>query len=348
MNLLWTVGLSLVIALAVGIAVSFKVNSLSNGYKYNYITMIVLVSSFMISFHLMTKRIIRDFTAISQGIERMAEGGLSVRISMDREDELGRVASGINAMAQRLEAQISKERQLEQSKMELITGISHDLRTPLTSIIGYVDLLRSRSYRDADEQQRFIDNTYSKAVYLKSLIDDLFEYTRLSGGAVPLRLQKVSIRDLLEQMAFEFEPIAKENRVELASSLGQAEASATIDIEKFVRAVENLLMNALKFSLKPGTIRIRLKEEDGFISVIVENRGEPITEEQEKHLFDRFYKADDSRSTPRIQAGAGLGLSIARSIAQQHGGDIALKHQRGFFAFELRLPRGKDPRFKTL
>ena len=106
---------------------------------------------FIFAFFILTRRIVKDLIALEQGLQIISEGNLNYRVPIVRQDELGRVALNINRMTERLEQQIVKEREIEKSKMELITGISHDLRTPLTSIIGYIELLRTDSYQDKDE-----------------------------------------------------------------------------------------------------------------------------------------------------------------------------------------------------
>lgn len=228
--------------------------------------------------------------------------------------------------------------------MELITSVSHDLRTPLTSIIGYLNLLQHDDYADLDEHKRYIRNAYNKTQQLKKLIDDLFEYTRLSGGAERLSLQTIDLNGLLEQIMGEFEPIALEQGLTVRHiRMANGPVYGKVDVEKWVRAVDNLLMNALKFSLRPGDITVRLSQRDGKIVLLVENEGEPVTREQEPLLFERFYKADPSRSGHSAAPGAGLGLSIARNIVELHGGRIGLHHEHGHFTFYIELPQEEQP-----
>ncbi|MNH91002.1 Sensor histidine kinase YycG [compost metagenome] len=302
----------------------------------------VLISLFILSFFLLTRRIVTDLRTLEQGLEIISKGDLDHRVPVEREDELGRVAFNINLMAERLQEQIAKEREMEKSKMEMITGISHDLRTPLTSIIGYIELLRTESFQNKDEYMRFVQNAYNKSLHLKRLLDDLFEYTRLTSTETHLKLQKIDVSQLLDQLLFEFEPIAKENNINIVKEIDSSPIVAVIDSEKIARAIDNLLMNALKYSLKPGTVRILMKSDNKQISIEVENKGNPLTQEQESKLFDRFYKADHSRSSEGIQTGAGLGLSIARNIIELHGGNLTLNHVNNIFKFTLSLPWERD------
>ena len=242
-------------------------------------------------------------------------------------------------MAEKLESLIEKERRHEKSRMELITGVSHDLRTPLTSILGYLELLRDRAYRDEAEYERFVGNTLNKAMQLKTLVDELFEYTRLSQSETKLETETIDLREMLVQMLAETEPLAKEARIELEARMPAEGMAVDVDPEKLRRAVENLLVNALKFSVKPGKVAVSLEQGVDSATVSVENRGEPIADEQAERLFDRFYKVDESRSNPDKRGGAGLGLAIARSVAELHGGRAYLAYSDGLFRFSIELPR---------
>ncbi|WP_345784140.1 sensor histidine kinase [Paenibacillus lacisoli] len=222
--------------------------------------------------------------------------------------------------------------------MELITGISHDLRTPLTSIIGYIELLKSNSFQNEEEYQRFVQNAYHRAVHLKEMLDDLFEYTRLTSNETLLKLQRIDISQLLNQLLFEFEPIANENNILIEKRIKDSPVIALVDSEKMVRAIDNLLMNALKYSIKPGTVQVIMKTNEKQLMIQVENKGNPLTPEQVSKIFERFYKVDHSRTSEGIQSGAGLGLSIARNIVELHGGNLDFNHVDNSFQFTFSLP----------
>ncbi|ETT31725.1 signal transduction histidine kinase [Paenibacillus sp. FSL R5-192] len=307
-------------------------------YIFPYVLTPIFIVIFTLIFLFSTRKIVRDLITLEQGLQIISEGNLNYRVPVNRQDELGRVASNINHMTEQLKQQIAKERELEQSKMDLITGISHDLRTPLTSIIGYIELLKSESFQDKAEYDRFIQNTYNKATHLKKLLDDLFEYTRLNEVNTRLDLKNVDLCQLLDQLLFEFEPLAQEHGIRIEKKLGNAPIMVSLDSDKIARAIDNLLMNALKYSFKPGTIHVRMSVQHNHVTIEVENKGIPLTIEQKNRLFDRFYKVDYSRNSEGIQSGSGLGLSIARNIADLHQGTLTLKHTRNVFIFQLSLP----------
>ncbi|OMF22434.1 two-component sensor histidine kinase [Paenibacillus sp. FSL H8-0259] len=332
LNILIRMILSLIIAVAMNNTFIHFVFKVGNGMETEWLVNIFpyfitpfFTVIFISTFLLLTKRIVKDLKILERGLQLITEGDLNYRVPVNRQDELGRVAVNINLMTERLQQQIEKEREVEQSKMEMITGISHDLRTPLTSIIGYIELLR-------------VQNTYNKAFHLKKLLDDLFEYTRLTSVDSRLNLRRVDLAQLLNQLLFEFEPLAEENKVYLIKDIPVNPVVTFIDSEKIARAIDNLLMNALKYSYTQGSIHVRLIADAEYSMIEIENKGTPLSEEQVDRLFERFYKVDYSRKSEGIQTGAGLGLSIARNIAELHRGALTLRHIRDVFTFQLRLP----------
>jgi len=336
-QLLWAAFLSYVLALTVLSSIS---EYLTEPSKLNFILAISsLGGSFIGFFALFTRNLVKYLSTLTDGLILIADGDLEYRLPLSRRDELGNIARNINNMAEQLQKQIVRERQVEKSKMELISGVSHDLRTPLTSIIGYLGLLKNGTFADENEQKHYINNAFNKTQQLKKLLDDLFEYTRLTSGDSRLALQEVDLNSLLEQMITEFEPVAKEQEILVKRSLYSAPVTVSIDIEKIVRAIDNLLINALKFSVNPGEIEVKLSDQEECVMLAIENFGKPITKEQEKQLFERFYKIDPARNDTNMPSGSGIGLSITKNIVELHGGRIWLDHHEGRYKFYIEIPR---------
>ncbi|WP_282936499.1 HAMP domain-containing sensor histidine kinase [Paenibacillus sp. RC67] len=318
-----------------------KYVSLGGGVFDKLISLFLFFGLFMFLFFLFMRRDVRYLRSLGDCLISIAQGNLDQRVTISRQDELGVVASNINYMAEQLQTMMENERRTEKSKMELITNVSHDLRTPLTSIVGYLNLLKNDDYQNIEEHKRYIFNAFNKTQQLKKLIDDLFEYTRLTSGNVHLTLKTIDLNSLLEQIMNEFEPIAQEHSLTMKIIREPNSIYGEVDAEKFVRAIDNLLINALKFSFKPGEITVRLSAWDDQIYLAVENKGKPLTEEQEQRLFERFYKAEPSRNDNDLSQGAGLGLSIAQNIVELHKGRLGLGHQNGHFTFYIELPQKK-------
>lgn len=357
MKLKWSVRYSFLGAMVVTIVLSYflclhiivrlfgqLLDSITPEGKFAYPALIVAASLtvfillFLFFFYLLTRRIIQYFSVLSEGLDFISRGNFDYRVPVRRKDELGILAQNMNKMAEQLATQKIKEKEAEESKMNLITGVSHDLRTPLTSMIGYLDLLRKRAYLDEHEYDRFVNNAYSKAQQLKKLIDDLFIYTRLTSGDMIFTKQQADMRELLQQVLFEFVPIAEENDAIVHSQINVQKAPVHIDPEQVARILDNLLMNSLKYSASPKVIDIHLAASNTSVYVTIENEGEHITKEQEANLFNRFYKAENEEHSSHLQVGAGLGLAISRQLAEGLGGSLTLDYKDGHYAFTLELP----------
>ncbi|WP_265525070.1 HAMP domain-containing sensor histidine kinase [Paenibacillus sp. JDR-2] len=342
--MVFTLVLSYLLSLYIIGLIGQLLDSITSKGKLEYIPLLIFTSLavfimiFLLTFYLLTKRMINYFSVLSEGLGLISQGNFEYRVPVRREDELGMLARNMNKMAEQLSSQKRKEKETEESKMNLITGVSHDLRTPLTSMIGYLDLLRKRSYIDENEYDRFVNNAFSKAQQLKKLIDDLFIYTRLTTGDMIFAKQQADMRELVEQVLFEFIPIAEENHVFVRPHLNIHEAAVHIDPEQVARILDNLLMNALKYSKTPKDIDVYLMSDETSVYLTVANEGEQITKEQEGKLFDRFYKKEHVESNAHIQVGAGLGLAIARQLAEHQDGCLTLDYEDGHYAFTLKLP----------
>ncbi|OOR49297.1 two-component sensor histidine kinase, partial [Bacillus mycoides] len=217
------------------------------------------IFTFIIIFLILVRKKIVYLKLISDNVNDIANGKLGLTIGIKGKDELTQLAQNINYMSKELEHTFEQERRLERTKNELITNVSHDLRTPLTSIIGYVDLLKRGQYDSKTQLQEYLETTYLKSQRLKYLIDELFEYTRLSGIDTKLNFNEVDLSGLLEQIVGEYIPIFEKESLIVQKSITEETIPIFIDIEKMVRVYENLFMNAIKYSMKPSELSICLE-----------------------------------------------------------------------------------------
>lgn len=291
---------------------------------------------FIFLFFYITKRKMKQIEAMAQGVNEIAKGNLAYRIEEKGQDEMALLTKNINQMAEELMVNIEKEREIEKQKNELITNVSHDLRTPLTSIMGYLRLLRDAKYDNREQYDEYIKIAFSKSEQLKNLIEDLFEYTKLTNESIVLEKQEVCINEMLDQLIEELVPQAEEHGLSFAKEFPEDRIYANIDSEKIVRVFDNLLMNAIKYSKDEGEITVSLRKEETNIQISVANQSEEFTKEELKNLFERFYKKDQSRS--RISEGSGLGLAIAKSIVDLQGGEIRVEYEDGVVRFIISLP----------
>lgn len=296
---------------------------------------LLAVVAFIFLFFWITKRKTKYIEELASGLLEISKGKLHYRVPMRSRDELGTLADNINRMTAELEQTIEEERRAEATKNELITNVSHDLRTPLTLIMGYLRLLKDKNYESETQADSYISIAYGKSEKLKHLIDDLFEYTKLSNKGDQLRLDTVCINELLEQLIEEMVGYAEENDMNIVRAFPPEKLKVRVDADKMIRVFDNLLTNAVKYGRKPGTIRVLLFRESGFVTVRISNNGTPLSKQDIERLFDRFYRIDPSRSSET--GGSGLGLAIAKSIIDYHGGEIWAESEGDEIRFWVRL-----------
>ncbi|NLM44831.1 MAG: HAMP domain-containing protein [Clostridiales bacterium] len=284
------------------------------------ITIVVYIGVFVMAFQFLTKKKMSYIEEIAAGLQVISTGNLDFRVARKGSDELASLADNINNMAEELKSKIEEERRAERTKNELITNISHDLRTPLTSIMGYLELIKDKKYEDQKQLEDSINIAHGKAEKLKTLIDDLFEYTKIANEGINLNTAEVNINELLEQLIEELVPAGEVNQLEFIKEMPQERILVDMDADLMVRVFENLLMNAIRYSYKPGKILINLEHQEGKVIVCIENKGDPIPSEELPNLFNRFYRLEKSRVAS--MGGSGLGLAIAKSIVDLHHGDI--------------------------
>lgn len=273
----------------------------------------------------------------------IANGHFDHRINFRVRPELQHVVDSINSLVDSTVNSINEERAIEQSKDELITNVSHDIRTPLTSIIGYLGLLKS-GVTSPEDQQKYINIAYTKAEQMKSLANDLFEYSTLKSTNTKLNLARLHIYSMLEQVAAGFELEAEKKGIEIEIEARPKDLTIQADAEKLVRVYNNLISNAFKYGT--GATKIKLvanlvnKRE---VELRVENNGEPIPKDSQKKIFERFYRVETSRNTKT--GGTGLGLSITKSVVDLHHGTIRCQSDKNWTSFIIRLPL--DPKKAT-
>src|SRR5699024_4806363 len=200
---------------------------------------------FILSFFYITKRKMKQIEAMAQGVNEIAKGNLAYRIKQQGQDEIALLTENINYMAEDLMIQMEKERQVERQKNELITNVSHDLRTPLTSILGYLHLLLDGKFENEEQRNEYVKIAFSKSEQLENLIEDLFAYTKLTDGNFILDRQDVCINKFLDQLIDEITPQAEKHDLSIVKSFPDEPLYAFVDLEQTVRLFENLLMNAI-------------------------------------------------------------------------------------------------------
>jgi signal transduction histidine kinase len=297
------------------------------------------VALFLCYFLLLTRRFSNYLAEITLGINKIAEGDLEHQIRIRAKDELSLIAGCINEMSAQIQENMERERQAEQEKNQMITSVAHDIRTPLTSILGYLELLFHKNPEQAlscEQYQNYIRIAYEKSRRLMALTEDLFTYTKVSFGEMKIQKKPLDLILFLEQMIEEFYPSLMD--AGLCCHFSHSEASLRLngDSSMLSRAFSNLFSNAVKYG-KDGKLLLVSAEAAGENAVIkITNYGMIIPEESLRHIFERFYRVENSRSLDT--GGSGLGLSIARKIILLHEGTIQAKSGHDGTVFTISLP----------
>lgn len=223
----------------------------------------------------------------------------------------------------------------EQRKNDLIVYLAHDLKTPLTSVIGYLTLLKDEPQITPELRARYTGIAYDKAQRLEQLINEFFEITRFNLTSIVLDKQTINLSRMLEQTASEFLPVMEEKQVSWALSI-EPELRISCDPDKLARVFDNLIRNAIFYCYENTVLKLTLAGRDGYAWIRIENCGKTIPKEKLARVFEQFFRLDETRSTST--GGAGLGLAIAKEIVDLHGGHIEAESAEETICFSVWLP----------
>ena len=292
------------------------------------------IATFSVTFLLLQRKSMNYITRLSSAIQNISEGDLNTVVEVIGDDEFSAMAANLNKMVADIRQLMDKEREAERTKNELITNVAHDLRTPLTSIIGYLELLSGPASLTPEMKKKYLDITY-KAKRLEKLIEDLFGFTKLNYGKVSMKVSKVDIVKLLSQLLEEFYPnfMDKNLAYELQSDVPAKTISA--DGNLLARLFDNLINNAIKYGAEGKKILVKIQSGESIVTVSVTNYGYVIPKDELPLLFEKFYRVEQSRSTNT--GGTGLGLAIAKNIVDMHGGTIGVTSDLNGTVFTVRL-----------
>lgn len=297
---------------------------------------IIGVLVFAALYFVITYRKTKSLISIIDETEIMANGDLDRLIEVKSNGDIKTLVENINSISKQLKDVTVEERNAQQTKSDLITNVSHDLRTPLTSIIGYLEIIDTDQYRDEVELRYYTNIAYEKAKDLNLLINDLFELTKMQNNTINLDKTEINLVELLGQVVAYFE--YQFNSAKMQSRIDFLDNKLIIDADagKLVRAFENLLSNAIKYGQEGFYVDIITKVEDKMAVVQIINYGRAISPIDLPYIFDRFYRVEKSRNS-KI-GGSGLGLAITKNIIELHSGEISAFSNNERTIFEVKLP----------
>ena len=249
--------------------------------------------------------------------------------------ELASVQNELNLVRESALNSAMAAQSAEQRKKDLIMYLAHDLKTPLASVIGYLNLLHDEGQISEELREKYLSISLDKAQRLEDLINEFFEIARFNLSAITLQYSKINMTLLLEQLVYEFKPMLQEKNLTCSLSIAQ-DTMLYCDGNKIQRVFDNLLRNAVIYSFADTDIQIRSFEKNGYLVIRFVNHGNTIPKESLERIFEQFYRLDASRSTS--SGGAGLGLAIAKQIVELHKGTITAKSENNLIGFEVTLP----------
>ncbi|MGY1423402.1 HAMP domain-containing sensor histidine kinase [Bacillus cereus] len=314
----------------------FRENSRAFGDVPMLLFLLSVILLSILFFFFLTKPYLKYFNELSNGIHHLANGDFTKKIHILSNDEFGNIAREINIASEKLKEAVERGDFAESSKNQLVVNLAHDLRTPLTSVLGYLDLILKDEHLTKEQITQFSTIAFTKSKRLESLIDELFEITRMNYGMLKLDKKGIDISELLIQIDEELYPLYEKHHIEARLNI-EPHLHINGDGELLARVFENLLTNAIRYGDTGKFIDMNGYIDSGEVVVQVMNYGESIPEEDLPYLFDMLYTGDKARA--KQKGGTGLGLFIAKNIVEQHNGTISVESNAIRTIFEVRLPK---------
>ncbi|MBU3202905.1 HAMP domain-containing sensor histidine kinase [Clostridium algidicarnis] len=314
----------------------FMISMLSLRGSSDFITLILVIYilTYIISVISYVVKSANYLNKIVVGSFKIANGDLNYVIDEGGKGILKELSHNINNMKSGLKDSIDSEIKSERMKTELITNVSHDLKTPLTSIITYVDLIKNEDLTK-EERMDYIKVLERKSERLKILIEDLFEASKAASGEVDLNIEKVDITSLLKQALAEFEEKIKESSLDFKINLPKEKLYIMVDGKKTWRILENQISNALKYSLENTRVYINIEDIDNKVVITIKNISAFEIDFNEDEILERFKRGDKSRNTE----GSGLGLAISNNLTKLQGGDFRVSVDGDLFKVIIEFPK---------
>ncbi|KZL92512.1 sensor histidine kinase [Clostridium magnum] len=270
------------------------------------------------------KRIMKPIESLKTGVEQIAKGNYEVRIEKEVYNEIGILIDEFNEMAERLEQGERLKKEYEENRKTLIANISHDLKTPITSINGYVEAILDGVANSPDTINSYLKTIHNNIDYINRLIDDLFLFSKLDMQKLDFKFEKVKIKPFMRDLMEEFAFVLGEKNINFSfTDRIEREVEVNIDGKRIYQTIRNIIGNAVKYGHEENlAISIELKDETDHVRINISDNGPGIAEDKLSYVFDRFYRIDTERTKDLMSTG--LGLAIAKEMVEAHGGRISV------------------------
>ncbi|MFU8861062.1 MAG: sensor histidine kinase [Cyclonatronaceae bacterium] len=272
----------------------------------------------LVLFRVLTSRI-REMNDV---VNSVISGDYNKRIDIKSSDEIGELARSFNHMTETIQVNLEALQQVDKQRRELVANISHDLRSPLASVQGYLETLTIMGDRLSEQQkEHYVQIVINNTKKLGRLVSELFELSKLDAEQVRPRFESFCIAELVQDLVLQYKPEAGKKNIRLHAELPENLPAVYADIELVERAISNLIDNAIRYTPEGGEVYIKPVNNPNYVQIEVKDTGKGISVEDLPHIFNRFYRADKSRGGTD-GSGAGLGLAIAKKILELHGSDL--------------------------
>lgn len=277
-----------------------------------------------------------DISIINDGLKKINSGDLECEINSTGEREVKELVNNINQIKDGYKIALNEKIKNEKLKTELISNVSHDLKTPLTSIINYVNILGNSNITE-EERKDYLIILDRNSKRLKTLIDDLFEISKLSSGKMKIEKQKIDIVSLVYQGVGEYSNLYEEKNIEFKVTTNEEEIFINLDGKLVSRVFENIIVNALKYSLSNTRVYVDIEDKEDSVEVSFKNISNYEIDFNAEDMFERFARADKSRNS--LVEGSGMGLAITKNIVELHGGKIKIEVEGDMFKIYIIIPK---------
>ncbi|RTE00716.1 sensor histidine kinase [Paenibacillus whitsoniae] len=308
-------------------------------------SLLTLILPLILSFSIPFLVAIGLFTSLNKRIRKLNRALNQLNIQSDSplvqltdtsKDELGQLTQHYNSMAHRIRTQFAEIQQFESKRKLLLSNLSHDLRTPLTTMLGCAEMIRTGNYKDQQDLEGRAKIILQRCRYMDKLLDQMLDISRLDADEMTLRLENHNLSEIVRKIAVEYIMVLDGEQVELDVELPDEDIHHLVDAPLMERALRNLLDNAIRYGKDGRYLGIGLSADDQFVNLMVTDRGKGIPAEHQADVFERFYRVDSGRKGE----GLGIGLAIVKDIAHAHQGDVEMTSTPNVeTVFRIKLPR---------
>ncbi|KLA29139.1 HAMP domain-containing sensor histidine kinase [Bacillus cereus] len=309
-------------------------------YKILLSTIVLFFVFFSMNVYIFSRqiawKITRPLDKLATGFEEIASGKYDKRLNYETYFELMQIQHSFNVMSEKLDKIEKEKKKLEETKQKMLVDLSHDLRTPITTVQGYVEALQLGIITEKGERERTLNVIYNKIRIIAVLTEDIFELSKLEHSDYPFEVHSTDVSEFIRELLVEYYDLFQAKRLILQYQIPSKEVIAPINNRLLYRAISNIISNALQYNTAGTTVFVSLIEDESKVYINIIDNGIGIPEDMKQSIFDAFVRVDDSREN---NGGSGLGLTIAKHIVEKHGGSINLDSTKKKTHFCISLPK---------